>query len=54
MVEAAAAHLALDRIASDTERAGGIIPLVTKAPQRKEPFDINEAIREVIALVQDI
>jgi C4-dicarboxylate-specific signal transduction histidine kinase len=47
---------ALDRIAKDTERAGEIIgrisALVTKAPQRKERFEINEAIREVIMLAQ--
>jgi PAS domain S-box-containing protein len=47
---------ALDGIAKDTERAGEIIgrisALVTKAPQRKERFEINEAIREVIMLAQ--
>jgi PAS domain S-box-containing protein len=47
---------ALDEITNNTERAGEILGrirgLVAKAPQRKEPFGINEAIREVIPLVQ--
>jgi signal transduction histidine kinase len=50
------ALLALDGIVGDTEHASEIIgrirALLAKAPQRKEPFDINEAIREVIMLAQ--
>jgi PAS domain S-box-containing protein len=50
------ALLSLDQMANNTERAsevvGRIRSLVTKAPQQKEPFEINEAIREVIVLVQ--
>jgi signal transduction histidine kinase len=47
---------ALNESAKDNERAGeiiaGISALFRKAPQRKEPLDINEAIREVIVLAQ--
>jgi C4-dicarboxylate-specific signal transduction histidine kinase len=50
------ALLALDRIVDNTGHASEIIgrirALVAKAPQRKEPFDINEAIREVIMLAR--
>ena len=50
------ALLTLDEITNNTERASEIIgrirALVTKAPQRKESFEINEAIREVIMLGQ--
>jgi signal transduction histidine kinase len=50
------ALLALDQIADNTVHASEIIgrirALVAKAPSRKEPFDINEAIREVIMLAQ--
>jgi C4-dicarboxylate-specific signal transduction histidine kinase len=46
----------LDQITNNTERASEIIghirALVTKAPQRKESFEINKAIREVIMLAQ--
>jgi len=48
------AGLALDRIVSDTKRAGAIIgrirDLVEKAPAREDDVDINEAIREMIEL----
>jgi C4-dicarboxylate-specific signal transduction histidine kinase len=47
---------ALNRVADSTKRASeilaGIRALVAKAPQQKEPFEINEAIREVIMLAQ--
>ena len=47
---------ALGRIANDCARAGEITghirALVKKAPQQKEPFEINEAIREIIMLAQ--
>jgi C4-dicarboxylate-specific signal transduction histidine kinase len=50
------ALLALDRIANDTERAGGVMrrihALVKKAPHQKELLDINDAIREVIMVTQ--
>ena len=50
------ALLTLDEITNNTARASEIIgrirALVTKAPQRKESFEINEAIREVITLGQ--
>jgi C4-dicarboxylate-specific signal transduction histidine kinase len=50
------ALLTLDQIAQNTERAGEIFgrirALVTKAPQRKDPFHINEAVSEVIELAQ--
>ena len=50
------ALLALDQIAHNTERAseifGRIRAFVTKAPQRKDCFELNEAIREVIELSQ--
>ena len=61
MAEAAAAQyrgstLNIDEITNNTARASEIIgrirALVTKAPQRKETFEINEAIREVIILAQ--
>ena len=44
------------RIVRDGKRAGEVIErvraLVKKAPPRRDPSDINEAIREVIALAQ--
>ncbi|SDD96367.1 PAS domain S-box-containing protein, partial [Cupriavidus sp. YR651] len=47
---------ALDRIVNDGYRASAVIgrirELVKKAPPRKEPFDINQAIREVIELTR--
>jgi signal transduction histidine kinase len=50
------ALLALNGVADSTKRAGeilaGIRALVAKAPRQKEPFEINEAIREVILLAQ--
>jgi PAS domain S-box-containing protein len=46
----------LERIVNDAMRAGGIVSriraLIRKAPPRKDSVDINEAIREVIALTQ--
>ncbi|MBP0624035.1 trifunctional serine/threonine-protein kinase/ATP-binding protein/sensor histidine kinase [Cupriavidus consociatus] len=46
----------LGRIIKDTNRAGDVLrrirELVRKAPPRKEPVDINEAIREVIELTR--
>src|SRR6201997_1558873 len=49
-------RLALDRIVSNGRRAGDVInrmrALVRKAPPRKDPLDINEVIREVIALTR--
>ena len=48
---------ALDRIAKSCARAGEITgrirALVRKAPQQKEPFEINKVIREVIMLAQN-
>jgi C4-dicarboxylate-specific signal transduction histidine kinase len=45
---------ALDRIVADGRRAGEVIgrirALVKKAPPRKARFDLNEAIRDVVAL----
>ncbi|MFC0400187.1 trifunctional serine/threonine-protein kinase/ATP-binding protein/sensor histidine kinase [Paraburkholderia rhizosphaerae] len=45
---------ALDRIVSDSMRAGDIIgrirDLIKKAPPRKDTVDVNEAVREVIEL----
>jgi PAS domain S-box-containing protein len=50
------AGLALDRIVSDTKRAGAIVgrirDLVEKAPAREDYVDINEAIREMIELTR--
>ncbi|NUY29113.1 AAA family ATPase [Paraburkholderia sp. JPY303] len=50
------ARRALDRIVRDTNRAGDVLgrirQLVRKAPRKKEPVDINEAIREITELVQ--
>jgi C4-dicarboxylate-specific signal transduction histidine kinase len=50
------ALLTLDEITNNTERASEIIgrirTLVAKAPWRKESFEINEAIREVIMPAQ--
>jgi PAS domain S-box-containing protein len=50
------ARQALGRIVRDGSRAGEVIDriraLVKKVPPRRELFDINEAIREVIALTQ--
>ena len=47
---------ALGRIVRDGTRAGEVIgrirALVKKMPPRRDPLDINEAIREVIALTQ--
>ncbi|SDC61344.1 PAS domain S-box-containing protein, partial [Cupriavidus sp. YR651] len=47
---------ALGRIVNDGDRASAVIgrirELVKKAPPRKEPFDINKAIREVIELTR--
>jgi C4-dicarboxylate-specific signal transduction histidine kinase len=47
---------ALGRISNSCARAGEITGririLARKAPQQKEPFEINEAIREVIMLAQ--
>jgi C4-dicarboxylate-specific signal transduction histidine kinase len=47
---------ALRRIVRDGTRAGEVISriraLVKKVPPRREPLDINEAIREVIALIR--
>ncbi|WP_434033062.1 trifunctional serine/threonine-protein kinase/ATP-binding protein/sensor histidine kinase [Cupriavidus sp. a3] len=46
----------LERIIKDTNRAGDVLrrirEIVRKAPPRKEPVDINEAIREVIELTR--
>jgi C4-dicarboxylate-specific signal transduction histidine kinase len=46
----------LGRIVKDAGRAGDVLGrirnLVRKAPPRKEPVDINEAIREVIELTR--
>ena len=48
---------ALERIARDANRAGDIIgrirALVEKAPPRKAELEINEVIREVLALLHD-
>src|SRR5262249_10902393 len=47
---------ALGRIVKDAHRAGEVLgqirELIRKAPPRKEPVDINEAIREVIELTR--
>jgi PAS domain S-box-containing protein len=47
---------AFSRIARDGNRAGEVIDriraLVRRAPPRRAPLDINEAVREVIALAQ--
>ncbi len=47
---------ALERIVNDAMRAGDIIgrirDLIKKAPPRKDSVDINEAVREVIALTR--
>ena len=47
---------ALDRIVKDATRAGDVVgrirELVKKAPSRKEPVDINEAIHEVIEVTR--
>jgi len=49
-----AALRAMERVISDTNRAGDVIKrardLIKKASPRKDSFDINEAIREVVAL----
>ena len=41
---------------NDTDRAGAVIrrirALVKKAPARKETFDMNEAIRDVIVITR--
>ena len=50
------ARQALGRIVIDGDRAASVIrrirELIKKAPPRKEPVDINEAIREVLALTR--
>jgi len=50
------ARLALGRIVKDANRAGEVLnrirQLIRKAPPRKEPVDINEAIREIIELTR--
>jgi PAS domain S-box-containing protein len=50
------ALLTLDEITNNTERASEIIgrirALVSKAPQRKESIEINEAIRDITMLAQ--
>ena len=47
---------ALDHIVKDANRAGDVIgrirAIIKKAPSRKDPVDINEAIREVIELTR--
>jgi C4-dicarboxylate-specific signal transduction histidine kinase len=47
---------ALDHIVKDAKRAGDVIgrirEIVKKAPTRKDPLDINEAILEVIELTR--
>ncbi|MGF6987813.1 PAS domain S-box-containing protein [Paraburkholderia atlantica] len=48
--------LALDGILRDGNRAGDVLgrlrQLIRKAPRKKEPVNINEAIREIVELVQ--
>ncbi|MBO9355722.1 AAA family ATPase [Bordetella petrii] len=50
------ASLALSRIVKDANRAGDVLDrirqLIRKTPPRKQPVDINEAIREVIELTR--
>jgi signal transduction histidine kinase len=50
------ALLALNGVADSTKRASeilaGIRALVARAPQQKGPFEINDAIREIIMLAQ--
>lgn len=50
-------HLALSRIVNDGNRASEVLQrirsLVKKAPLRREEFDINDAIREVIDLTRN-
>jgi PAS domain S-box-containing protein len=50
------AQQALHRIVSDGNRAAEVIEriraLIKKAPPRKEPVDINEAIRQVIEIIR--
>jgi PAS domain S-box-containing protein len=50
------ASLALGGIVRDGKRAGDVLgrirQLIRKAPPRKEPVDMNEAIREIVELVQ--
>ena len=47
---------AIDGIANSAQRAGEIVnsirALIKKTPQQKEPFEINEAIQEVLILAQ--
>ena len=49
-------HQALSQIIADGERASNVIgrihALMKRAPPRKDPLEINEAIREVIALTR--
>ena len=51
------AQRALERVSKDGQRAGEIIArirtLVQRQPPRRGPVDLNEAIREVIALTRD-
>jgi PAS domain S-box-containing protein len=53
----ASASRALERIATDAERASQVISriraLVRREPPRQEPVDLNEVISEVIALTRD-
>jgi C4-dicarboxylate-specific signal transduction histidine kinase len=50
------ARQSIERVIRDANRAGDVIArirdLIKKAPPRKESFDMNEAIREVIALTR--
>ena len=47
---------AIGRIANSAQRAGEIVnsirALIKKTPQQKEPFEINEAIHEILMLAQ--
>jgi PAS domain S-box-containing protein len=50
------ARHAFDRIVKDGDRAGNVIArireMIKKAPSRKDPLELNEAIREVIGLTR--
>ncbi|QBR03635.1 trifunctional serine/threonine-protein kinase/ATP-binding protein/sensor histidine kinase [Paraburkholderia pallida] len=50
------ANLSLERIVKDSMRAGDMLgrirQLIRKAPPKKEPVDINEAIREIVEVIQ--
>jgi signal transduction histidine kinase len=54
--ELAEVQSALERIVADAGRAGDVISriraLVRKTPQQTAPFDLNDAIRDVIALAR--